>query len=338
MDLEVFLNKNQFLERVNKNLSVSPHLILKRIRLNDLLSVRAISNTAQLVIKVKWSFLLLPFVKGISIVKISLENGDIPKVFWKGKQVKIKGWTTIFNDLIDNVIKKISYQYPNIWPKLNDLKIGIAPIQVHKESLVVPLEVCGMVELEFNPDGIPISPPNKVEFQILNPSCNSFGPIIIDLIINNNTLRVISQKIRLDQTTYLGFSLGVVLLKLEEGELHIITQIKQPFKGYVKTSCGMVLEANSGKLILKDVRSRLESNNILAQMGHLSFKKSLNQLLVIRLEEIINLKIKEEVIHQMKKFGQLTGVTFRYQKVKILENVLNLEVSFEGKITLYPLT
>lgn len=333
MDLKVFLNKNQLLKRLNEKLSESPHPILKRIMVHDLLSVQEISNAAQLVIKVKWSFLLLPMVKRISNIKMNLEEGDIPRVFWKFNRLTIKGWKTILNDLINKEIKKISFQYPDIWHNLNGLKIGITQIRVHEESLVIPLLVCGKVELEFYPDCIPISRPNQVEFQFLNQSYNSISPVAADLLINNNTLRFISQKINIGQSSYLGFSLGLVLLKLEEGELHIITQIKHPFKGYVKTSCGMVLEANSGTLLLKDMRSKLESNNILAQMGHMSFKKSLHQLLVNRLEEIINLKIKEEVIQQTKKFGQLTAVTIRYQQVKIIDNVLNLTVNLRGKLS-----
>lgn len=336
MDLEVFLNKNQLLKGLNEKISETLHPILKRILVHDLLSVQEISNAAHLVIKVKWSFLLLPMVKRIANIKMNLEEGDIPRVFWKFNRLTIKGWKTILKDLINKEIKKISFQYPDIWPNLNGLKIGIAQIQVLEKSLVIPLLVSGKVEIEFFPDCIPISRPNQVEFQFLDQSNNSISPLAVDLLINNNTLRFISQKINIGQSSYLGFSLGLVLLKLEEGELHIITQIKQPFKGYVKTSCGMVLEASSGTLLLKDMRSRLESNNILAQMGHLSFKKSLHQLLINRLEEMINLKIKEEVIQQMKKFGQLKDIVIQYQQVKIVDKVLNLAVNFDGKITRYP--
>ncbi len=77
MDLEVFLNKNQLLKGLNEKISETLHPILKRILVHDLLSVQEISNAAHLVIKVKWSFLLLPMVKRIANIKMNLEEGDI---------------------------------------------------------------------------------------------------------------------------------------------------------------------------------------------------------------------------------------------------------------------
>lgn len=336
MDLEVVLKKNLLLEWGNKKLSESPHFLIKRLVIRDFLSVEVSSNPNQLAIKFKWSLQHLPFVKGISNINLRIEEGEIPQVSWKWNHFIVKGWKIFLNQIINEKIRVLNLQYPNIWTKLDGLVFHIGPIQVHKDSILVGLMVDGRVGVELYPDLIPILHHNKVEIHLFDQPQLTSGQVLVECSIFNEALRKLSKKINIEDSTYLGISLGLVLLKLEEGQIHIITQIKHPFRGYMKTSCGIVLEANSGKLLLKDVNSKLETNNFLAHMAHLSFKKSLHQLIVNRLEQLVNSKIKEDITQLLMKIGNLKDLSIHYQSVKIEKSTLTLTIKLRGGLVLYP--
>jgi hypothetical protein len=335
MHLEVFLKKNQLLALANKKLSESPNVFLRWMVITELVAVDMNSNSL-IRIEVRWSIRHVPFAKGISNFKIILKEGVTPNIEWKMSQLIIKGWKTILNDLITRQWDTSNLKNLNVWPGLARFKLNLVKIEHQKETIGLTLLASGVLRLEIEPEMVPIFQSNEVDFQILNLKDGPTSPFTINLNLFNNVFRKLSREISIENSSYLGISLGKVLLKFERGQMHLITQIIHPFNGFVKTSCGLVLEGETGKLILSDVESRLETNNFLAQMAHLGFKKSFHQLMVNRLEQLINLKLKKEGLKQLGRIGALKNVKMRYKKVEIENNILKLTIDIKGGVAFFP--
>lgn len=332
MDLEVFLNKSQLLELANKKISKSDYFFPKWLVIKDLLTIYLVPQTNQFILKIKWHIQGFPIIRGISIIKLSLDEGEPLKVFRKRNHFTIKGWESILNGMMTRQLKLL--RSIDVWANLHHLKFSLVEIGLHQSSLRLVLIVSGQASLEIKPETVPVYYQNKAKLILSNLNEAVLAPFVIQLTIFNSTLSVWSKEIPVEKSNYNGFGLGKVLLKLNEGKLHIITQIEYPFNGYMKTSCGIILDKNSGKLLLSDVKSRLESNNILAHIAHLSFKNSLHQIISNRLEEVINLKIKQKAINQIEKMVQLDNFVADYDSLKIEDNVLNVTIKLHGKMSI----
>ena len=336
MDVDVFLDKNQLLSFVNEKLLESSFLLGRWLVVNDFISVQSAPQPFQLVVGIKWNLHYLPFVKRISNIKLILEEGKIPKFFRKGNQIIIQGWKSILNDFICKYIKSLNLKDLDVWPDLNEVEIYIRQVQTQNNSLRITLIISGHLAIELHPDYIPLIHSNGVKFDFASQSKKCTPHLNISLNVFNGALRKLSKQIPFEKIEYMGFVFGKVLLKLKKRQLHIITQIKHPFKGYTETSCGIVLDKKTERLNLIDVESKLESNNILAHMAHLGFKRSIHLIIINQLEMIINHKIKEAIIQQLSKVRPLNGVTLDYNQLQIEDDLLGLNIRLNGKITVNP--
>jgi hypothetical protein len=336
MDVDVFLDKNQLLNLVNEKLLKSPSILGKWLVIKDFISVQTVPQPFQLGLRIKWNIRFIPFVERISNIVLILEEGLIPKVFRNGNQITIQGWKSILNDLMAKQIKSLNHLQLEVWPDLNEVGIYIRQVLFQKKTLRISLIISGHLGIELSPEFIPLIHSNGMKFHFVNQNEKYSSLLKINLNVFNSALRNLSKQIPSDISDYMGFAFGKILLKLKKGQLHIITQIKHPFTGYAKTICGIILDEKTGRLKLIDVNSELESNNILAHLAHLGFKKSLHLIIINRLEMIMNLKIKETIIKQMKRIGQLNKVKIDYNLIEIEENVLKLTLNFNGEMKVHP--